>query len=336
MSYKKILILKNDRIGDLLVSINAINRILNKHSNDKITIFLSKINYKFSFFFNKIDKKIINHRLNIIDKIKIIYFFLTNEIDTVYILTPKSFYFFLPFFFTKIKFYGLTIKSKKNRPGNYLKGKLYKFVTIDRTKLTKRHSSYHIQENLIDFEDHSKNLINTNQIADNDFVLPKNYLFFHYKHKLFDGLLNWNLDQVSLLLEFFASKHENVVFSSELNANHISNHFLKKYNSYDFINKKNMILNYKNIYYLHEVDGYNLFNAVRNSNKIICPEGIISHMGYFCKKDTMALLHFNIKTRQNLLEQLISCKEWFPPNNFKYCVLKKSFELSLNKLKKRI
>ena len=73
-----------------------------------------------------------------------------------------------------------------------------------------------------------------------------------------------------------------------------------------------------------------------SSSRIICPEGIISHMGYFCKKDTMALLHFNIKSKQNLKEQLISCKEWFPPNNYKFSVLKKDFNKSLFKLNKRI
>ena len=50
-SNKKILILKNDRTGDLLVSLKCINKILNKHINDDITIYLSKINYKFGFFF---------------------------------------------------------------------------------------------------------------------------------------------------------------------------------------------------------------------------------------------------------------------------------------------
>ena len=40
MVKKKILIFKNDRTGDLFVSLNAINSILNKHKNDEIKIFL--------------------------------------------------------------------------------------------------------------------------------------------------------------------------------------------------------------------------------------------------------------------------------------------------------
>ena len=44
MVSKKILVFKNDRTGDLFVSLNAINSILNKHCNDEIHIFLSDIN----------------------------------------------------------------------------------------------------------------------------------------------------------------------------------------------------------------------------------------------------------------------------------------------------
>ncbi len=47
-------------------------------------------------------------------------------------------------------------------------------------------------------------------------------------------------------------------------------------------------------------------------------------------------MHFNLKNRQDFINQVISCKEWFPPNNFDFMVLKKDFETSLRKLSKRI
>ena len=68
---KKILILKNDRTGDLFVSLKAINRIINKHDKNEITIFLSNINHKFSFLFPNLKKKIISMNLSVLDKIKI-------------------------------------------------------------------------------------------------------------------------------------------------------------------------------------------------------------------------------------------------------------------------
>ena len=335
-SDKKIIILKNDRTGDLFVSLSAINKILNKHPDDEIIIFLSKINHKFSFLFQKIKKRIFNYNLNIAEKIKIIFYLFFNKIDTVYILSPKNFYFYLPLFFKNIKFYGLTIYSKKSRPNNFLKRRLFKYVTIDRLNLGKRVSSYKIQESLIEDTVNHQNLIKVNKELTNNFLLPKKYLFFHYKHRLFNGLLNWDLNQIKKLLEFFSKNYENVIFSSELHADKISNFFKNEYNYFDYAKNLTIKFNDKNIYYLHEIDGYNLFNAVNNSNKVICPEGIISHMGYFCKKDTTALLHFELKTQDNLKEQLISCKEWFPPNNYKFCVLKKDFKKSLMKLIKRI
>jgi hypothetical protein len=59
-------------------------------------------------------------------------------------------------------------------------------------------------------------------------------------------------------------------------------------------------------------------------------------MGYFLKKPVLALMHFRLNNRRDFINQIISCKEWFPPNNYEYTVLKKDFNKSINKLNKRI
>ena len=87
---------------------------------------------------------------------------------------------------------------------------------------------------------------------------------------------------------------------------------------------------------VHWFDGFDLFDAIKKSDKIIAPEGIITHIGYFLKKPTLALMHFNLKDRKEFISQIISCKEWFPPKNYNYSVLKKDFNKSLKKLSKRI
>ena len=211
---KKILILKNDRTGDLFVSLKAINRILIKHREDKITIFLSKINHKFGFLFPNVNKKIISMDMGLREKFYISKYLLLNKIDNVYILTPKNFYYYLPLFFRKVKFYGITIKGLKNRPNNFLLKYLYKYVTINRLTIKKRVSSYNIQESLIEHIDNSI-MINTNSNIENDFHFPKEYVFFHYKHKLFHDLLGWSLDDIDNLLEFLRKKNKNLIFSSE-------------------------------------------------------------------------------------------------------------------------
>ena len=115
MNKKKIIIFKNDRTGDLFTSLNAINKIINKHENDYIEIFLSKLNYKFNFILSRINYRVFNINLSIVEKFIIFFYFIKNDVDTAYILAPKNFYYYLPLLFPKTKFYGITIKAKRNR-----------------------------------------------------------------------------------------------------------------------------------------------------------------------------------------------------------------------------
>lgn len=335
---KKIIILKNDRTGDLFVSLDAINKILTKHKNDKLIIFLSNINHKFSFLFPSILKKIFPMNLGIFQKIYILFYFFSRKIDTVYILTPKNFYYYLPYIFRWIKFYAITIKSKKSRPNNFLKKYLYKYVVIDRLNLKRRKSSYVIQKELIEpyFKSDDTQNLRINYPVNHKFNYPKKYIFFHYKHSLFNGLLNWKLEQIVSLLDFFSKKNYHVLFSSEIFNKPINNYFEKQFNTYDYNTNKNITINTKKIIFLKDIDGFNLFDAVNKSSLIICPEGIISHMSYFLNKPLLALIHFKLKNHEDFKDQLISCKEWFPPNNYKYTVLKKDFFQSLRKINARI
>ena len=211
----KIIILKNDRTGDLFVSTPTINKILNKHHSQQIEIFLSNINHKFSFLYPDINKRVINMDLNLIDKIYIFFYFLFNKISDVYILTPKNFYYYLPFFFRGIKFHGITVNSERNRPIEFLRKYLYKYVIIDRINLKKRQSSYLIQSNLVENIKNEKQLLNFNIDYKKKFNLPKRYVFFHYKKNLFQNLLKWNDKEIFEIINLLSSKFENVLFSSE-------------------------------------------------------------------------------------------------------------------------
>ena len=74
---KNILILKNDKGGDLLNSIKCISSILNK--NNKVTIYLSQFNYGFAFLFKNALVKKINYDLNLVNKLYFLYQILRNN-----------------------------------------------------------------------------------------------------------------------------------------------------------------------------------------------------------------------------------------------------------------
>ena len=118
--------------------------------------------------------------LSLFEKIKIFFYFLFNEVETAYILTPKNFYYYLPFIFRNTKFYAITINGLKKRPQDFLKKFLYKYVEIDRLNIKKRKSSYDIQESLIE-TNLTYNYLNNVSANTHQFDYPKNYVFFIIK-----------------------------------------------------------------------------------------------------------------------------------------------------------
>ena len=113
---EKIIVFKNDAVGDLTQSLKAIKNIVNTHKDKIIEIYLSERSEKFNFLINdeNVKFKKLNYDLNIFEKINLIFYLLKNKISNIYILTPKNFYFYLPFLFRNIKFFGVCINGPNN------------------------------------------------------------------------------------------------------------------------------------------------------------------------------------------------------------------------------
>ena len=67
-------IFKNDAVGDLVHSIEAINNITS--SSENVTIFLSKLSLNYSFLLKKanVNIRILNYNLTIFEKLKLVFF----------------------------------------------------------------------------------------------------------------------------------------------------------------------------------------------------------------------------------------------------------------------
>ena len=330
----KVLILKNDRVGDYITAVKSINLILNKHRDKHIEIFLSKINYKFNFIFKDLKVKIFNYDLNIIEKLQIIIYILINDISDVYILTPKNFYYYLPLIFKKIKFHAVCIESRKRRPSNFLKRYLFKKEIIYRNDKSKILSVYKVLENLINYQNDVKNYVLLNFDKFNFFDFPNNATYFHYKHNLFNDKLFWTNTEIKNFIHFLSTKRDFIVFSSELDNGEKDNFFCENFNSLDFKTKKQNLINNKNILYLKNIEGKDLVNAIYLSKDVIAPESGITHIGSFLKKNTLALMNFKFRDKSDIFQQIIDCKEWSPLSNFRFTIIKKNYLKSVNKLSK--
>jgi len=338
----KILILKNDRAGDLFTSLKLISSIVKDFDNTKI--YLSELNLSFSFFFHNYKVKKINYNLNILDKIRILCDVILNKYEKIYILSPKSFFFFLPLFLRKTKFYAIVYDGKKrDRPQIFLRKFLYKYRVVSRRKINK-YSYKELQEQLIDDKinlDHNYNNLIIPKINPNiETLISGKYIFFQFRYKFFHEL-KWTKNNVISFLKFLKSKHDNVLFCSDIENTRISNEYKKFFlENFSFIDLNNN-LKYENskinnIYYLKELNSIDMFHLIKKSSLSIAKEGIVSHICFFHNVKCHNLFNFKIKEPEDIYHQKISYSEWCKGMNYGFSFLNQDFNKTIKKLKNQI
>ena len=340
-------VLKNDAVGDLVPALKAINNIIS--SSKKVTIFLSKLSEKYSFLVNdpKVEIKILNYDLNLIEKIKLIFFLTKNDINNVYILAPKNFYYYLPIVFKKIKFYAICINNINNyrRPSLFLRKFLFKYEINDREKIFKRDSIYSIQEKLtsvnnINFD--FKFSVNVKKKDDLIKYLPKKYIYFQYKKKICDAL-GWRLKELKILFSEFCNYYENVVFTRDIagwnqlrgekNNKENTLTFEDSFNFYDFKLKK-FIDNKSNVLLIDNIAGEDLFNLIKYSNKVVAWHGQMTSLGFILKKNVLDLWYVNINTWEDYRKYRNAFYEFKPKNeNYDFTIPNKNVRKTIRKMK---
>ena len=328
----KIIILKNDRVGDLFHSLDGINQIVNEHKNDEIEIYLSKYSSGFSFLFNRenINIKIINYNTSFIDKLSLYTSILVSPVQKIFILAPKSFYFILPLVFRKIKFYGICIVEKtKKRPSNFFKKFLYKFETNNRSKKNKDESINQLIFNLCKNENHKNvNLLNIEPQSIIKNFLNFQYCHFHFKKSLFVKK-KWNYKHVHALLENIVKQKEKVILTSDIDNTEFNTIFRKNFSSYNFkhFNKNTKIDFKKSITYFENIESVDLFYLIKKAHLVIAPHGTMSVAASYLKKPVIDIFDSTINK--------IAFREYRPKNaNYNFLILKPFSEKQLIKFNK--
>ena len=299
MSGKHVIILKNDAVGDLVHSLPAIYNIINDTEVDKITIYVSKLSKKFNFLFNnpKINLKVLNYNLSLVEKIQLFFFILFNNIFKIYILAPKNFYYYLPIFFFKTKFYAICVDNIEGykRPSTFLRKFLHQYVINDRSAQFKRKSTSKIQNELTMNKTvkHEEIKISADLNDKLKKHLPNNYIYFHAKRKILNEL-GWGIIELKLLFTELLKYSEHVVLTKDIEFDENSKIFKKNFNSFDFKTSK-FIDKSQKIIFFDNIDGEDLYNAILRSKKVIAFHGMMTNIGSVNKQKILDLYHCNIK-----------------------------------------
>jgi hypothetical protein len=296
-----VLILKNDAVGDLCQSLSTINKIIQNNKDKKILIYLSERSEKFNFLVNDANVifKKLNYDLSLIEKIKLIFFLYITNISDIYILTPKNFYYYLPYIFRSIKFHALCINghNKYKRPPEYLRKFLYKYVVNDRSATYKRDHTSKIQNKLI----FSSNPVIKKEILVNPSIflkshLPKNYIYFHFKKDVADKL-SWDMSALKLLFNELLKYYDYVVFTRDLEKAKHTDDIYHQFKVVDFNNKQTT--SYKNlnskIILFDNIEGQDLYHTINSSTKILAFHGMMTNLGSINYKKIIDLWFCDIK-----------------------------------------
>ena len=226
---KKILILKNDRVGDFFHSLRNIEHLRSHFSEHVTDIYLSEINIRFASVLPKEKLNIIqvNYNLSFIEKFNLFLKLFRNDYEYVFILSPKNFYFFLPIIFRNTKFLGICVDNeKRKRPSIFLRKYLFKYEVNNRSKNIRKKPIYDMEKKLLE------NIIPTirNQIPYNEItninIIPKKIFVL-------------NIAKTSSTFEILLAKIS--VKLTMLATNIPNNSKVKKLNALEIIKNQNVI-----------------------------------------------------------------------------------------------
>ena len=316
----KILVLKNDRVGDLANALKGINSLLNENRDKEIEIVLSGISKDLSFLFKIKNVKIsyLNYSLNVFDKVKLFFKVVTSNFEKIYILAPKNIYFFLPLI-SNAKIFAITITNKnKSRPIKYLKSKLHSYKNNNRETRKIGESISNLIDDLCNKEKKTyPNILNNNpslsSLLNENISLVSNFIHIHYKENIFSKN-GWSSDDFIDLLNSFKDLNYKIIFTSDLGNFSYHNKFLAKFSNLNFDNNVSNINVKSRIHYFHNINTQDLFKLIDLSNVVIAPHGAMSVLASYLNKGVIDIFDTNVKSN--------SFHEFKPQNfNYKFLIL---------------
>ena len=336
---ENIIIFKNDRIGDLIPSVAAINLIINNNQDKKIIIFLSNINYKMKFLFEKKNVEVIEvkYNLSIINRISILLFFFNEQnIKSLYYET-KKFFFLLPFFFFYKKYNFLLyvlIQIIIIEDQKFFRKYLSNYVINDRETKKIRPSRKELQLNLVDSDWKNKLVEKEYDLEISDQlkkILPIEYCLIHYKKNVFEKL-SWGRDGLLQIITHLNKYYSKIILINDIEGGSDNEFFKGIYDWFDF-KTRNSSINNHNVIYLENIDGLDLFNVIKKAKKTIACHGTITLLGNLVNTPILDLFNCQINSYEDFYQYKNSFHEHVPKNNYDFIIPNKDIDKTLRKMK---
>ncbi len=319
---EKIVIFKNEKTGDLIHSYNAIKKIISNNVNQEIIIYLSHYNFEMKFLFESenVTIKLITEKISLIDKLRIFFYFLRKKVKKVYIFKPSFYLFILPVFFLRINFYGICVnKSSYSRPPKILRRFLTDYVVNDRGTTKIRPSIHDLHLQLIGEGGNSYKFSSFNNKTIND---NKKYLFIHFNKFKFN-LLNWDIDELFLIVDEIKKYFDYIILTNDLNDNETNSILSKKYSDFNTTKVK----------YYPNIRGKSLFELIGKAKLVLSFHGMITSIGALQNTKVLDLFNCEINSKKDFYRYKNAFHEFKPKlDNYEFTIPKKDYLTTLKKI----
>ena len=298
------LIIRNDGVGDLILSTPLINKIKDSDINAKIYLICSdrnhniaklykKNNYIFDYILFDQNKSKLRNILNILKLLR------NNYFDTIFTLKASNFNYFLSLILhSKSKKY--IVHKNKSKNGNIrftpplLLIKKKKYELIDCTNEYKDSAGIHMSDHFLNLYIQSSKytsekyyipeIKNETKLSDriNPSFINKRFVIFHVDEK-------WNNIKNSKFIIIEIIRY----FKSQLNINLLITSGLNKYIELKYIKKESN--NVDNITYVDDVDIESLLYLASKASLVITCHGALTHISAYFKTPLIDLIDENRK-----------------------------------------
>ena len=138
---------------------------------------------------------------------------------------------------------------------------------------------------------------------------------------------------MKIIFEEFLKYRKNVIFTRDIDINESQDVYKKNFNVIDFSNNKKTINNSK-IYLYDNLKGSDLYNVIRNSDKIVAFHGMMTNLATIEKRPVLDLFYCNIKSLTDYRRYKNALYE-FKPNYRGYDLIVPSKDIikTINKMK---
>ena len=105
--------------------------------------------------------------------------------------------------------------------------------------------------------------------------------------------MKWGIDELDILIKEISKYHRNIVLIKDLEIDEMNKIFRNKFNTFDFETNRF----YKNpgiVSFFDNIEGENLYNAIKFAKKIIATHGTMTSLAFLCKKPCLDLFQCEI------------------------------------------